>query len=86
MKMKNYEKYLDGILLITWSPSYIGSASLTVTHLFVLICGVTGVAGGLVSSCPSLHDSAIQGFVFFTAGVSSEGLGARRIFISFFKL
>lgn len=30
MKMKNYEKYLDGILLIPWSPSYIGNASLTV--------------------------------------------------------
>lgn len=32
MKMKNYEKYLDGILLITWSLSYIGNTSLTVIH------------------------------------------------------
>lgn len=39
----NYEKYLGGILLITWSPAYIGNASLTAIHLFVLICGITGV-------------------------------------------
>lgn len=84
--MKNYEKYIDGILLITWSPSYIGNTSLTVTHLFVLICGVAGVRGWLVSSCPSLHYSSIQGFVFFIAGVSFEGVGGRRIFISFFNL
>lgn len=84
--MKNYEKYLDGILLITWSPSYIGNTSLPVIHLFVLICGVTGVQGWLVSSCPSLRYSSIQGFVFFIAGVSFEGAGARRISISFFNL
>lgn len=84
--MKNYEKHLDGILLITWSPSYIGSTSLPVTHSFVLICGVVGVRGWLVSSRPSLHYSSIQGFVVFIAGVSFEGVVGRRIFISFFNL
>lgn len=52
MKMKNYEKYLDGILLITWSPSYIGNTSLTVILLFALICGVTGIRGWLASWKP----------------------------------
>lgn len=81
MKMKNYEKYLDGILLITWSPSYIGNTSLPVIHLFVLICGVTGVEVGWspVILALQLHSR----FCIFITGVSFEGAGARRISISF---
>lgn len=76
MKMKNYEKYLDGILLITWSPSYIGNTSLTVILLFVLICGVTGVRGWLASqkSLPVLQLHSTR-FYISHCWCSFEGVG-----------
>lgn len=85
MKMKNYEKYLAGILLITWSPSYIGNTSVTVIHLFVLSSVVLLVFEvGWSPSRPSLHYSSIQGFVFFIAGVSFEGVGVGNVCFVYF--
>lgn len=84
--MKNYEKYLDGILLITWSPPSIGNTSLTVIHLFVTICGVNWclrLVGRLV--VPSYVTAPFKKVLcFFIAGVYFEGVGGGR-FLKYFK-
>lgn len=89
MKMKNYEKYLDGILLITWSPPSIGNTSLTVILLFVIICGVPGVWGWLVPGWGLLVPPYVTApfkkvLCFFIAGISFEGVGGGR-FLKYFK-
>ena len=84
MKMKNYEKYLAGILLITWSPSYVGNTSLTVAYLFVLICGVPVLEVGWSPTSPSLCYSSIRDFLFVITGVSFERSGDEECLIFLF--
>lgn len=82
-KMKNYEKYLDGILLITGSHRteaihlYLSS-----TYLFSFVVLLAFEVGWSPSS-PSPCYSPIQGFVFSIAGISFEGVGVGGCFLAF---
>lgn len=76
--MKNYEKYLDGILLITWSPPYIGNTSLTVMPLICshLWCSWFSRLIGLPVAPPCVT-APFKKVLYFSLLVSLQGVAGR---------